>query len=88
MSNHDLMSAEDLFAACQRVAHHFDWKWSGCSPDPKGTAMFHIGYQPFVIPLELVLEFDHLMQQPNKDWNRPREAPVWLRRHSALEDVL
>jgi len=41
---------------CQQLAHTLGWQWWGCSGEqaPYPTAMFHIGVQPYIIPMELV----------------------------------
>lgn len=43
-------------AKCQQLAHMMGWVWWGCSGEqaPYPTAMFHIGVQPYIIPMELV----------------------------------
>ena len=50
------MLEEKRITACQQLAHMMGWTWSGCScmQAPYPTAMFHIGVQPYIIPMELV----------------------------------
>lgn len=84
---------DQISSACQRVAHHFDWQWWGhtkaeVANERGGTAMFLAGYQPFTIPLELIMSFDELTQRLKNEWSQPGEAPHWLKHHYASKDVL